>query len=153
MPSYLCLSTVATDFSWQCFSHLGGLIFMPVPLKYQNIILTNPGIYLINILSFTACRGNYQDNIKFPSRFSEHYQAIWTYCYFYKNLVNTNNQNNQTKPNEFLWRTAFVKEDNWARDLCCTPPPPPIVTPKHGLAHFWSFGGDPHMWRFLAICN
>ena len=69
MPSYLCLSTVATDFSWQCFSHLGGLIFMPVPLKYQTIIFTNPGIYLINILPFTACRGNYQDNIKFPSRY------------------------------------------------------------------------------------
>ena len=36
MPSYLCLSTVATDFSWQCFSHLGGLIFMSVPHKISN---------------------------------------------------------------------------------------------------------------------
>ena len=72
MPSYLCLSADATDFSWQVFFTLMRIIFhASSTVKCQTIIFSNPRMCLITILSFTACLENYQDTIGLLSR---HYQ-------------------------------------------------------------------------------
>ena len=51
MPSYLCLSTSATDFSWQVFFALMRINFhASSTVKCQTIIFSNPRMCLITFL-------------------------------------------------------------------------------------------------------
>ena len=51
MPSYLCLSADATDFSWQVFFTLMRIIFhASSTVKCQTIIFSNPRMGLITFL-------------------------------------------------------------------------------------------------------
>ena len=51
IPSYLCLSTSATDFSWQVFFALMRIIFhASSTVKCQTIISSNPRMCLITCL-------------------------------------------------------------------------------------------------------
>ena len=51
MPSYLCLSASATDFSWQVFFALMRIIFhASSTVKCQPIIFSNPRMCLITFL-------------------------------------------------------------------------------------------------------
>ena len=51
MPSYLCLSASATDFSWQVFFALMRIIFhASSTVKCQTIIFSNPRMCLITFL-------------------------------------------------------------------------------------------------------
>ena len=51
MPSYLCLSADATDFSWQVFFTLMRIIFhASSTVKCQTIIFSNPRMCLITCL-------------------------------------------------------------------------------------------------------